>query len=98
MYRDQSRDPAAVETSVIMSGNSTAVRIPKQFGIHGRVMLRRLPRGRVLIEPVTKRSWPTGFLASFDRLTPDFTVDRVEQSTERDEARAERLFDPRRDE
>lgn len=55
-----------METRVFRSGNSDAVRIPAQFRMSGaRVRVRQLGDGRLLVEPVRKRSWPSGFLDSF---------------------------------
>jgi virulence-associated protein VagC len=68
--------PAPVTTRLFRSGNSTAIRLPKAFaealGPDARVTLRRLPGGRLLIEPVRKRAWPPGFLAGLGGVSPDF--------------------------
>ena len=72
--RERPAPPArGVETRVFRSGNSDAVRIPAQFRMSGaRVRVRQLGDGRLLIEPVRKRSWPAGFLESFAGAFADF--------------------------
>jgi virulence-associated protein VagC len=92
----QSADPEAhdvVETRVFRSGNSDAVRLPKGFGMSGKeVRLRKLPGGRVLVEPVTKRGWPAGFFESLTGVTPDFTIAPRERHSAAEEKRARGLF------
>ncbi len=92
---------AVVETRLFRSGNSTAVRLPKQFaeafGPDSRVRLRRLTGGRVLVEPVRKRQWPAGFLAGLGRVSPDFAdavaAGRAGPPSANEEARAAHAFD-----
>ena len=95
--RPPRRRPAAapvVETTVFRSGNSDAIRLPARFGFRGqRVYLRRLPDGRVVIEPKRKRRWPVGFLASFGRATPDFESPERPLAEADADARAPALFD-----
>jgi virulence-associated protein VagC len=82
------------ETTIFRSGNSNAVRLPRGFASTGdRVRLRRLPGGRTLIEPVTPRRWPRGFLASFGRVTRDFEAPLRPVASRSSEKRAARLFD-----
>lgn len=65
----------AFETTVFRSGNSDAVRLPKRLGLAGRrVRVRVRADGRLVIEPAKGRQWPTGFLASFGRLTGYFEL------------------------
>jgi len=83
-----------VETTVFRSGNSDAVRLPARFGFRGqRVYLRRLPDGRVVIEPRRKRRWPVGFLESFGQATRDFEPPPRPAPDARDESDAARAFD-----
>lgn len=101
---DRPSPPMAVTTRLFRSGNSSAIRLPKAFaeslqgalGPEGRVTLRRLAGGRLLIEPVRKRDWPAGFLASFGRSSPDFAdavaAGRVGPPGPVEEARAVRAF------
>jgi virulence-associated protein VagC len=85
--------PAVVETTVFRSGNSDAVRLPRGFASAGaRVRLRRLAGGRVLIEPVRKRRWPSGFLESFGRVSEDFAAPERPDASPDAERRAARLF------
>lgn len=82
-----------VETRVFRSGNSDAVRLPKRFGLGGKVVrLYRSGGDRVIIEPKTRRRWPAGFLASFGRVTPDFVPHRLPPLTPTDDARAASRF------
>jgi virulence-associated protein VagC len=86
-------ETATLETTVFRSGNSDAVRLPKRFALAGtRVRVRRLPGGRLLIEPVRKRRWPTGFLESFGTVTEDFAAPERPAVSESDEERARTLF------
>jgi virulence-associated protein VagC len=86
-------ETATIETTVFRSGNSDAVRLPKRFALSGtRVRVRRLPGGRLLIEPVRKRRWPTGFLESFGTVTADFAAPERPAASASDEARAGALF------
>lgn len=90
-----SRQPhSVVETRVFRSGNSDAVRIPKGFGLSGKtVRVRRVAGDRILIEPTTKRRWPSGFLASFGRMTPDFAPEYLTPLSSDEEARDATRFD-----
>lgn len=82
-----------VETRVFRSGNSDAVRLPKRFGLGGKVVrLYRSGGDRVVIEPKTRRRWPPGFLASFGRVTPDFDPHRLPPLTPTEDARAASRF------
>jgi virulence-associated protein VagC len=88
-------EPAtAVETTVFRSGNSDAVRLPRQFAYTGkRVRLRRLPDGRLLIEPAHVRQWGAGFLESFGHVSPDFAAPRRPAASAKRDARSASLFD-----
>ncbi len=47
-----------------MNGRSQAVRLPKEMRLPGKeVSIRRLGAG-VLIEPISEKSWPEGYLDS----------------------------------
>lgn len=84
---------AVVETRVFRSGNSDAVRLPRRFGLSGKLV--RLYRGagdRVIIEPKARRRWPPGFLTSFGRVTPDFEPGQLPPMSPEEEARAASRF------
>lgn len=83
----------AVETTVFRSGNSDAVRLPKHFAYAGkRVRLRRLPDGRVLIEPAHARRWAAGFLETFGRVSADFAAPKRPAHSKGRETRVASLF------
>jgi virulence-associated protein VagC len=86
--------PEVVETKVFKSGNSDAVRFPKTFGMSGKaVLLHRLPDGRVLVEPKTKRRWPARFFESLAGITTDFTIAPRERRSAAEDRRARERFD-----
>jgi virulence-associated protein VagC len=86
-------DSAVVETRVFRSGNSDAVRLPRRFGLSGRLVRLYWSSGRrLIIEPKTKRRWPSGFFASFGRVTPDFEPGRLPPISPEEEARAANRF------
>lgn len=65
--------PDAIDTVVFRSGNSDAVRLPKRFGLVGKmVRVRREGDSRIVIELKSKRGWPPGF---WDQFTPGLWAD-----------------------
>jgi len=71
---------------VFRSGNSQAVRIPKEFQLEGReVEIRR--RGDTLILRPVKRKW-TALVASLALFTDDFMADGRRQSAPQRRAKA----------
>lgn len=53
-----------METKVFRSGNSLAVRLPKELEMScGTVSIHREGR-RIIIEEVTENGWPNGFFES----------------------------------
>lgn len=84
---------AVVETAVFRSGNSDAVRIPRKFEFpKGRVFVRKLANGALLIIPKHKRGWPPGFFDSLPTVSDDFDVPAREGPSSADEARIEAIF------
>ncbi len=64
---------------VFKSGNSQAVRIPKEFHLdHDEVQIRR--RGNTLVLEPRKRSW-TQLFESLDKFTADFMAEGRQQPT-----------------
>lgn len=63
--------------SLFTNGGSQAVRLPREYRFDGdRVSIRR-EGDAVILEPLTKRAWPTGFRMRFEALPPlppDFSV------------------------
>jgi len=71
---------------VFRSGNSQAVRIPKEFQLEGReVEIRR--RGDTLILRPVKRTW-TALVASLALFTDDFMADGRRQPAPQRRAKA----------
>lgn len=53
-----------MNTKVFKSGNSLAVRLPKELGLPcGDVSIHREGR-RIIIEEITENGWPDGFFES----------------------------------
>lgn len=84
---------AVVETAVFRSGNSDAVRIPRKFAFpKGRVFVRKLANGALLIVPKRKRGWPAGFFDSLPTVSDDFHLPEREGPSSADEARVAAIF------
>lgn len=61
-----------MHTKVFKSGNSLAVRLPKELELPcGRVSIHREGR-RLVIEEVTENGWPEGFFESVRITRKDF--------------------------
>lgn len=85
---------APVETAVFRSGNSDAVRIPRRFDFpSGRVIVRKLASGALLIEPKHRRPWPPRFFESLPPLTRDFCAPPRDDSLAADDARLAALLE-----
>lgn len=59
---------------VFRSGNSQAVRLPKEFRFPAgteEVAIRRQGT-RLILEPVHREEWPEDFWTAFDGMSPDF--------------------------
>ncbi|MCB1065314.1 MAG: AbrB/MazE/SpoVT family DNA-binding domain-containing protein [Verrucomicrobiae bacterium] len=77
------------KAKLFMNGRSQAVRLPKEFRFEGSEVSIRRAGNAVILEPVAKRQWPTGFFESIqfeegegfelpeDELAPD--IDPVGQ-------------------
>lgn len=84
---------AVVETAVFRSGNSDAVRIPRKFAFpKGRVFVRKLANGALLIVPKQRRGWPPGFFYSLPTVSDDFHLPEREVPSSADEARVAAIF------
>lgn len=61
-----------METKIFRSGNSLAVRLPKELELPcGRVSIRREGR-KIVIEEMTENGWPEGFFDSIHISRDDF--------------------------
>lgn len=82
------------ETKVFRSGNSDAVRMPAGLLRTGmRVTVTDTGDGNILIEPVKKRKWPSGFFESLGRLSGDFEIPPDPPISPEDDERDAHLFD-----
>lgn len=73
-------------TKVFKSGNSQAVRIPKEFHLEGEeVEIRR--KGKSLILRPKKQSW-AALIDSLEKFTDDFMADGRRQPPVQDRSRA----------
>ena len=65
---------------VFQSGNSQAVRLPREFrfpvGVE-EVAIRR-QGDRIILEPLGREEWPEDFWKAFGELSPDFERPRQE--------------------
>ena len=59
------------------NGRSQAVRLPRQFRFDGKEVVIRKEGQGVVLEPVGKRKWPTGYWQRIDRHAKDLDVGRV---------------------
>ena len=66
---------------VFQSGNSQAVRLPREFrfplGVE-EVAIRR-QGDRIILEPLGREEWPEDFWRAFGELSPDFERPRQER-------------------
>lgn len=89
----QKASGAVVETAVFRSGNSDAIRIPRKFAFpRGRVFVRKLANGALLIVPKQRRGWPPGFFDSLPTVSDDFHVPEREGPSSADQARIDAIF------
>ncbi len=70
---------------VFWTGRSQAVRLPRAFRFEGSEVTIRREGNAVVLEPIARRAWPAGWLASFalpsfpdvEPLPPSHTRDDV---------------------
>ena len=53
-----------MKAKLFMNGRSQAVRLPKEFRFEGSEVKVRRDGDAIILEPVTKREWPTGFFSA----------------------------------
>ena len=70
--------PASARAKLFWNGRSQAVRLPKDFRFEGEEVAIRREGDRVILEPITKRDWPTGYWERLAELTRDFDFPDVE--------------------
>jgi virulence-associated protein VagC len=54
------------------NGRSQAVRLPKEFRFAGEEVAVRRSGKRVILEPVQRRQWPSGYWKSWRKVPADF--------------------------
>jgi antitoxin VapB len=59
------------------NGRSQAVRLPREFRFEGQEVTIRREGEAVILEPVAKRKWPTGYWQRIERRVKDLDVGRV---------------------
>lgn len=59
------------------NGRSQAVRLPREFRFEGKEVAIRKEGDVVILEPVAKRKWPTGYWQRIDRRAKDLDLGRV---------------------
>lgn len=71
---------------VFWSGRSQAVRLPKAFRFKGREVSIYRDGNAVVLEPIRKSAWPSGYWTSFGPLGDDFQPpEQLPSSEHRDE-------------
>lgn len=60
------------KAKVFWSGPSQAVRLPKAYRLDTDEVTIRRVGSAIILEPVIKRAWPDGYLASFAGMPEDF--------------------------
>src|SRR5436305_778444 len=68
------RRTAMPTAKVFQSGNSQAVRLPKEFRFPAGVDEVTIHRqgDRIILEPLEREEWPEDFWKAFDGMSPDF--------------------------
>jgi len=68
---------------VFQSGNSQAVRLPKELRFPPEVkeVAVRRQGDRLILEPVERQEWPEDFWRAFEGMSPDFERPRQERQT-----------------
>ncbi|MEO8448154.1 MAG: AbrB/MazE/SpoVT family DNA-binding domain-containing protein [Gemmatimonadota bacterium] len=69
--------PEEYRAALFTTGGSQAVRLPAAFRFEGKFVRARREGNRVILEPIDKPKWPSGFWRWFDRagpVTDDFSA------------------------
>ena len=81
--------PEEYRAALFTTGGSQAVRLPAAFRFEGKYVRARKEGNRVILEPIEKPKWPSGFWRWFDRagpVTDDFRApDPLPTTPHRDE-------------
>src|SRR5207237_6811281 len=72
------QDPTPQRAKLFWNGRSQAVRLPRAFRFDAEEVLIRKDGDAVVLEPVGKRKWPTGYWAWVRRNREDLELGDVE--------------------
>lgn len=73
----RSDTPPNARAKLFTNGRSQAVRLPREFRFEGKEVAIRKEGDAVILEPVGKRKWPSGYWQHIDRRAKDLDVGRV---------------------
>jgi len=71
------RSATTARAKIFANGRSQAVRLPREFRFEGKEVAIRKEGETVVLEPVAKRKWPTGYWQRIDRRVKDLDLGRV---------------------
>jgi antitoxin VapB len=73
----RSDTPPNARAKIFTNGRSQAVRLPREFRFEGKEVAIRKEGEAVILEPVAKRKWPSGYWQRIDRRAKDLDLGRV---------------------
>jgi len=73
----RSDTPSNARAKIFTNGRSQAVRLPREFRFEGKEVAIRKEGDAVILEPVGKRKWPSGYWQRIDRRAKDLDLGRV---------------------
>src|SRR2546425_10872555 len=75
-----SKKPALAK--IFKNGRSQAVRLPREFRFEGREVNIRREGDAVILEPITRRTWPRGYWERLREARVDFQVEPLQPKFE----------------
>jgi virulence-associated protein VagC len=75
---DEGRGAPEARAKLFWNGRSQAVRLPKAFRFEGSEVSIRREGDAVVLEPLRKRAWPSGYWERLRALTRGFDYPAVE--------------------
>lgn len=73
----RSETAQSTRAKLFTNGSSQAVRLPREFRFEGKEVAIRKEGDVVILEPVAKRKWPTGYWQRIDRRAKDLDLGRL---------------------
>jgi virulence-associated protein VagC len=73
----RSQTVPSARAKLFTNGRSQAVRLPKEFRFEGKEVAIRKEGDAVVLQPVAKRQWPSGYWQRIDRRAKDLALGRV---------------------